>query len=116
MTRPQDDHTLSIDRQTQRQRDGVLLDRVDENQGVEVVVVGPQELEQAGGEEARLHQRQQNLPEHAEGAAAVNVGGLVQIAGNAAHKLNQLVDEEGVAGQNGGHPPRHIGIDPAELG
>lgn len=81
ITRP---HTTTLSASTERRSASEMVyffDRVDEDQGVEVIVIGPQELEQASGEEGRLHQRQQDLPEDAEGATAINAGGFVQIAG-----------------------------------
>lgn len=102
ITRP---HTTTLSASTERRSASEMVyffDRVDEDQGVEVIVIGPQELEQASGEEGRLHQRQQDLPEDAEGATTINAGGFVQIAGDAAHELDELIDEEWVAGQQGG--------------
>src|SRR5687768_17320352 len=85
----------------QGDRDGVEAGVVEVDQRVQEVAPGEVEGEDGGGHQGRRDQRHDDPEEDAELAAAVDGGGVVQLAGDAADELHDHEDEEGLAADAG---------------
>ena len=71
----------------------VFAGGLDVKQGTHVVVAAPHELEQTAGHQRGTQHRGNDLVQDLDRAAAINGGRLVQVMGDAAHELHQLIDE-----------------------
>ena len=91
--------------EVQRQRDGIVFRAGDKDQRLEEVLPDPVEGEDAGRDDGRLDDGEHDLEEDPRLGAAVQHGGLVQVAGDTTHVLGDEEDEEAVAE----HPGQHHG-------
>ena len=109
---------ITVHGQLDEQGHGVLCRGLDVKQGTHEVVAAPHELEQCAGHQSGHQHRDDDLVQGLEGGAAVDGGSLVQVAGDVAHELHQLVDEVGLSCECAVDPDGQIerAVDPAELG
>src|SRR5690554_5034760 len=78
----------------QTQHDGVGLHFAEIDQRAEEVVPGPDEGEDGSGGQHWHGKRNDDLPVDAPGRAAVHLGGLVELLGQATEELHHQEDEE----------------------
>src|SRR5690606_4308159 len=101
---------LLVEEGPQRQRHGEVAGRVDEDHLREEVVPAPDEGEDRGGDQRRLHQRQDDAQVDLDVAAPVDPGGVVQFGRDAPDELHHQKDEEGVYRQEVRHGERQEGV------
>ena len=98
----------------QAQHDGVLFDVVQVDERREEVVPEVHEPEHRDGGHRRHHQRHDDLGEDAEGGAAVDLRGLVELLRYRLDELPEQEDPERASAEEPGHDQRLVGVDPAQ--
>ncbi len=108
---------ITVHGQLDEQGHRVLTGSADVKQRTHEVVAAPHELEQCAGHQSGAKHGHDDLVQGLEGGAAVDGSGFVQITGDIAHELHQLVDEVGLGRKCAVHPDSQIegAIQPAEL-
>ena len=88
---------VGVQIEVERQGDGVILRAGHKNQRLEEVLPDPVEGKDGGRDDGGLDDGDHDLEQDARLGAAVQHGGLVQVAGDAPHVLSNEEDEEPVA-------------------
>src|SRR5699024_5620586 len=103
-------------RQVEEEGHGVLGGGGDVKQRAHEVVAAPHELEQRAGHQRGQQHGDNDFVQGLERVAAVDGGSLVQIAGDIAQELDQLVDKVGLSRKSGVDPDGQVegAVDPAE--
>ena len=87
---------ITVHGQLDEQGHRVLTGSADVKQRTHEVVAAPHKLEQCAGHQSGAKHGHDDLVQGLEGGAAVDGSGFVQITGDIAHELHQLVDEVGL--------------------
>src|SRR5699024_2122310 len=107
---------IAVHRQLDEQGHGVLGGGGDVKQRAHEVVAAPHELEQRAGDQRGQQHGDNDFVQGLERVAAVDRGSFVQIAGDIAQELDQLVDEVRLGSECAVDPDGEVegAVDPAE--
>ncbi len=99
---------ITVHGQLDEQGHRIFTGSADVKQRTHKVVAAPHELEQCAGHQSGHQHGDDDLVQSLERVAAVNGGSLVQITGDIAHELHQLVNEVGLSRKSTVHPDSQI--------